>query len=112
MTIPYVLAHFIGDFLLQNDWLAVGKKRSSWICTLHVALYMMPFLLVDITLVQFTLIAIQHWAQDRTQFVSWYCRKLGIFQVELQHKVLPWGHFVVDQVFHFIWMWLVVNLVK
>lgn len=29
MNLPYILAHFIGDFLLQNDWMAVGKKKSK-----------------------------------------------------------------------------------
>jgi|GEM_PF-5375984 hypothetical protein len=29
MNLPYVLAHLIGDFLLQNDWQAVGKKKNG-----------------------------------------------------------------------------------
>ena len=109
MNIPYVLAHFIGDFLLQNDWMAIGKKRSSLICTVHVFFYMLPFLFVDLNGFQFLLIAIQHWIQDRTRFVGWYCSVFGLFQSELNQKTLPWGHFIVDQIFHFIWMWLVFN---
>lgn len=34
--IPYVLAHFVGDFLLQNDWMAVNKKKSNIVCTVHI----------------------------------------------------------------------------
>ena len=94
--IPYALAHFIGDFLLQNDWMARGKKKSSFICTVHVLIYMLPFLLVELSWIQFALIAIQHWLQDRTSFIGWYCRKLGTFQGELKQEVLPWGHFVID----------------
>ena len=109
INIPYILAHFIGDFLLQNDWMAVGKKKKSWICTIHVLFYMTPFLLVELTWIQFALIAIQHWLQDRTTFVAWYLRQTGGFQTELTHKTLPWGHFIVDQVFHFIWLWTVIN---
>lgn len=107
----YILAHFIGDFLLQNDWLAVGKKKSSFICSVHVLLYMLPFLLTDLNEIQLVLIALQHWFQDRTKFVSWWCRTVGSFQGELKQDVLPWGHFVVDQVFHFVWMYFVVNYV-
>lgn len=109
MALHWILAHFIGDFLLQNDWMAVGKKRSSWICTIHVLLYMLPFLLTDLRWGALVLIAVQHWLQDRTQFVGWWCKKMGSFQGELKQDVLPWGHFVVDQVFHFVWMWCVVS---
>jgi hypothetical protein len=109
MNLPYVLAHFIGDFLLQNDWQAVGKKKSSLICTMHVLLYMTPFLLTELSWLQLGLIALQHWLQDRSSFVGWWCKTMGSFQTELKQNGLPWGHFIVDQVMHFIWMWLVVN---
>lgn len=119
MNLPYVLAHFIGDFLLQNDWMAVNKKKSNLACLFHVILYMFPFCFVDITSFQFILIAVQHYFQDRTTFIAWWCRTMGSFQSELKHnalvrsnqfeRVLPWGHFVVDQIFHFIWLWVVIN---
>jgi len=105
--INYVLAHFIGDFLLQNDWMAKNKKQSSFICTIHVLCYMIPFLLVELNWIQFILIATQHWLQDRTKFIAWYCKLLGIFQGELKQNTLPWGHFVIDQIFHFIWLFIV-----
>jgi hypothetical protein len=108
MALPWILAHFIGDFLLQNDWMAVGKKKSSLICTIHVLLYMLPFLLTDLSWMALALIAVQHWLQDRTKFVGSWCKMMGSFQGELKQDVLPWGHFVVDQVFHFVWMWCVV----
>lgn len=69
---------------------------------------MTPFLLTDLSWLQLVLIAVQHWLQDRTKFVGWWCEKVGSFQSELKQDVLPWGHFVVDQVFHFVWMWCVV----
>lgn len=105
--IHYALAHFIGDFLFQNDWMARGKKNSSFICTVHVALYMLPFIFVEASFLQLSLIFIQHWIQDRTGFIGWYCKKLGTFQGELSQNVLPWGHFVIDQIYHFIWLWIV-----
>jgi len=109
MNLPWVLAHFIGDFLFQTDWMARGKKNSTFTCTIHVLFYMIPFLMVELSWIQFALIAVQHWVQDRSIFISWYCRKFGIFQSELKQNTLPWGHFVVDQIFHFIWMWIVMS---
>jgi len=80
---------------------------------------MFPFFLVELSQLQFVLIAVQHWLQDRTKFVGWWCKTMGSFQTELKHNalvdnnqyslILPWGHFVVDQVFHFIWLWIVFN---
>lgn len=108
-NISYILAHFIGDFLLQNDWMAVGKKKNSFICTVHVTLYILPFFLTELSLLQISLIYIQHWIQDRTTFIKWWCSITKSFQSELEKDSLPWGHFIVDQIFHFIWMWIVVS---
>ena len=108
--IPYILAHFIGDFLLQSDHMAVEKKNSSLVCTIHVLLYMAPFLFVELSWIQFLLIAVQHWIQDRSSFIGWYCRRFGIFQGELKQNVLPWGHFIVDQIFHFMWLYAIMQL--
>lgn len=111
INLPYILAHFIGDFLLQSDWQAINKKKSNYICFIHICLYMLPFLLVEITWVQFLLIGVQHYIQDRSKFISWYCKKIGSFQGELKQNVLPWGHFITDQIFHIIWMWIVFNFI-
>ncbi|HFK5582141.1 TPA: DUF3307 domain-containing protein [Elizabethkingia anophelis] len=108
----YILAHFIGDFLLQNDWMAQNKKKTSYACTIHVLFYLLPFLLTELTFAQILLIGIQHWLQDRTKFVSWWCKTTGSFQGELGKDCLPYGHFIVDQVFHFIWMWIVVSYIN
>lgn len=61
----WIFAHLIGDYLIQNDWMAQNKQKSSWACTVHVATYMIPFFFCGLTEWQFLLIAIQHWIQDR-----------------------------------------------
>lgn len=109
LKFPWILAHFIGDYLLQNDWMAVGKKRSNLICTVHVSLYMLPFIFTELNILQFILVYLQHWVQDRTTFISWWCKKMGSFQAELKTPALPWGHFIVDNVFHVIWVWMVIT---
>lgn len=38
------LAHLVGDFIFQNDWMAKGKKTSSLICLVHIITYLIPFL--------------------------------------------------------------------
>lgn len=34
-----IVGHLVGDYLLQNDWQAQGKKQSSWICSVHCVLW-------------------------------------------------------------------------
>ncbi len=36
-------AHFIGDFLLQTDWMAINKSKSWIALTQHVSVYAMTF---------------------------------------------------------------------
>lgn len=95
----YLVAHLVGDFLLQDDWMAQNKKRSSFACTVHVVVYMLPFLLLGLSWWQLTLIAIQHWAQDRSGFVMWYMKVAGKSDFA-EPPFAPWSIFVVDATFH------------
>lgn len=40
--------HLLGDYFLQNDWMAVNKSKFSalgwWACFIHCCLYSAPFL--------------------------------------------------------------------
>lgn len=46
MFVFLVLAHFVGDFLLQSDWMALNKGKRWDALALHVAVYMQPFFLL------------------------------------------------------------------
>lgn len=39
-----VIAHFVGDFLLQSDMIALNKRKDSIILIEHSLLYTLPFL--------------------------------------------------------------------
>lgn len=41
-----LIAHLVGDYLLQSDWMAQHKRRSTIACLLHALLYALPFLLL------------------------------------------------------------------
>jgi hypothetical protein len=106
-ALHWIYAHLIGDFLIQNDWMAEGKKRSSVICTVHVLTYMLPFLFCHLTPLQFLLIYAQHWLQDRTPFVIWFMRRTG-HEKFASPPMAPWSVIVVDQILHILWMAAVV----
>src|SRR5690349_5536539 len=74
--LPQLLcAHLVGDFLLQNQWMASSKMKSSLVCAAHVACYMIPFSAIafiasppfnpHIPLWMLCAISAQHFLQDR-----------------------------------------------
>jgi len=106
----WILAHLIGDFLIQSDYLALNKKRSSWICALHVITYMIPFLWCDLTYQQLLAIAIQHYIIDRTDVVVWFMHAKGSTQFALG-PCSPWSIIVIDNILHILWIAWIASLV-
>lgn len=105
---PYI-AHLIGDYLLQNDWMAFGKKQRSWICAVHILAYMIPFLFCGLAWWQLALIAVQHFAQDRTGFIMWLMKVKGSEKFATG-PCAPWSIIVTDNVVHIVWIAFVVSL--
>jgi hypothetical protein len=100
------LAHLIGDFILQNEWMATNKKRSSVACVVHTLSYLIPFLGCDLRWWQIAVIGIQHFVQDRSEFVLWWMRVWKRAHPESWID-LP---LYVDQVFHLVWIQFVIWL--
>lgn len=105
----WIYAHLIGDYLLQNDWMAKGKRVDSWICTIHVVIYMLPFIFTGLAWWKLLLIALQHWLQDRTNFVPWSLKFMGRHDFAAQ-PLAPWSIIVTDNIFHILWMAFVIAL--
>ena len=103
MLNPFI-AHLIGDFILQNDWMAGKKKGSHLVCLIHVLVYLIPFLFCSLKWWQIVLIGLQHFAQDRSEFVLWWLKKWKRVHPDYW-KELP---LYVDQSFHFVWIQIVV----
>ena len=106
----WIYAHLIGDFIIQNDWMALNKKKSWFHCAVHVLTYMIPFLWCELSWLQLGLIALQHYAIDRTNFVMWFMVAKG------QDKFAgppcaPWSIIVVDNILHILWIAAVVAYV-
>jgi len=109
MLMHWIYAHLIGDYLIQTDWMATGKKRSSGICAIHVLTYLVPFLFCGLAWWQLTLIGVQHFAQDRTGFVVWLMKVKGSTDFATG-PLSPWSIIVVDNVLHILWMAAVASL--
>jgi hypothetical protein len=68
MTLLAIAAHLAGDFILQNHWMQ-RKAQSSFVCTVHVLMYSLPWLALvsggQVGWLAFALIIGEHWLQDR-----------------------------------------------
>jgi hypothetical protein len=109
MHLHWLLAHFIGDFLLQNDWMAREKKKNDLACSAHVVAYMVPFFFCGFVWWQLLLIAAQHYAIDRSNFVYWFMGVTGRKQFR-EAPFAPWSLVITDNLLHIIWIVLLVWL--
>lgn len=105
----WVLAHFVGDFLLQTHEMAVRKKTSSIFCSFHVACYIVPFLLCGLAWWQLLLIMVQHFIQDRTGLVVWLMKVKGSAGF-IEPPFGPWSIIVMDNILHILWIAFVVRM--
>jgi len=103
----WIYAHLIGDYILQNDWMAQNKKDKSWNCFVHVMVYMLPFLLCGLAWWQLLLIAVQHYWLDRTEFVKWFMKWKGS-EIFATNVCFPWSQIVTDNILHILWIAFVV----
>ena len=73
-----IAAHMVGDYLLQTDAMARGKRHNWRIRALHVSLYVVPFLLLLLTypirpdrMAEFlALLWVTHFVTDSRQWAS------------------------------------------
>ena len=73
ITANQLLAHAVGDYLLQSDWAANAKTKEHRAAAAHVATYMLPFLLFRPSARAFLIIAATHFLIDRYRLARQVC---------------------------------------
>jgi hypothetical protein len=105
------VGHLVGDYILQNNWMASNKKKSSVHCAVHCAIWsacVAGFALWPIwTLVP---LFVTHFIQDRTKIIAWWMDGMG--QKEFRTGIYsPWSEVVVDNVWHILTIWCIWRIV-
>lgn len=98
-----IVGHLVGDYLLQNDWQAQGKKRSSLICGVHCLLWTIAVVVAAGWWVWWVppCLFLTHFIQDRTGVVLAWMKLIG--QESFSKPPLgPWSIIVVDNVWHIV----------
>lgn len=73
-TADQIVAHLVGDYLLQSHWMATEKTRNSVAAAIHAVAYTLPFAFITQNPVALALIAGLHFPVDRwrlARFVVW-----------------------------------------
>lgn len=111
-----IVGHMVGDYLLQNDYMALNKKKWSlkgwWCCSLHCALYTLAVCAVCgwWTPKLFALVFLSHMALDKTMLVVWWMRLYGSFRQTISGEFsmhVVWCYALVDNTIHLLSLWLI-----
>jgi hypothetical protein len=73
-TADQIVAHLVGDYLLQSHWMATEKTRNSVAAAVHAITYTLPFALITWSPIALLLVCVTHFAVDRwrlARFVVW-----------------------------------------
>ena len=68
-----LLAHLVGDYLIQSDWMANEKTKRWWPAIAHGLTYALPFLFVTQSPLALAAIAGTHVVIDRFRLARHVC---------------------------------------
>lgn len=116
-----IIGHLVGDYLLQNDWMALGKKKSSDICAVHCLIWTLSVMFFanwfgfeDAGYAGerywfkgwvFLFLFVTHFIQDRTQIVRFWMTRINRQPKFVEPPMAPWSLIVVDNVWHIVQIW-------
>ena len=73
VTADQLVAHAVGDYVLQSDWMASEKVKRSVAALAHVATYFLPFLLLTRSPAALAFIVGTHFVIDRWRLARYVC---------------------------------------
>jgi hypothetical protein len=118
-----IVGHLVGDYLLQNDWMAQNKKKRDWPCIIHCLIWTLCVMAFagwfgwkDAGYASeqywfrgwaFAALFLTHYAQDRTQIVRVWMTQINRQPQFAEPPLAPWSLIVVDNVWHIVTIWAV-----
>ena len=116
-TADQLVAHAVGDYLLQSEWMAVEKTKRSLPALIHCLFYLIPFLFITQNPATLAVIGGTHFVIDRwhlARYVAWLknrpwpgsaawpeCRATG-FHPDTPPWMATWLVIIIDNVMAFV----------
>jgi hypothetical protein len=117
ITGDQIIAHFVGDYILQSDWMVQHKGQKWSAAFVHVVFYSLPFLFLTTDPLVLAVIAGTHMVIDRwrlARHLIWIknwpwpgskpwseCKETG-FSPDLPKYLSTWLMIIVDNVIHIL----------
>ena len=99
----FIALHMLGDFVLQNNWMAKNKFTNSIALLLHVSVYSIPFFIlgyltlpIPLAFVMTSIIFILHTITDSDRWIT--------------NKEWPPGEILADQTLHALQLALIAQM--
>lgn len=73
ITADQLLAHAVGDYIIQSDWMANEKTKRSLAAAVHALTYAFPFMLLTHSFAALAVIVVTHFAIDRWRLARFVC---------------------------------------
>jgi hypothetical protein len=105
-----LLAHVVGDWLLQTEWQATHKATSWRALLTHVVVYHLVVLAALLWRVGYGVgevyavvvgLAVVHAVMDRKHTVAWFMR---VMRIAVEREPAGWLAIAVDQSLHLVWL--------
>lgn len=113
-----LLLHLLGDFVIQNDWMALNKKKPGaygfFACLIHCATYSLPFAFITGWSAVLLIFAC-HFIIDRYNLVTVFlslrngCDRGNFgFGPDRPIWLTVWLNIITDNTFHLTWNYVVI----
>ena len=66
----FLLCHLVGDYILQNDWIAMNKNKSTVHCLVHCLIYTACFTILTLSWKALLFIFVTHFIIDRFSIIT------------------------------------------
>ena len=68
-----LIAHLVGDYILQSSWMAKYKTKHSFPAAVHAVTYTLPFFLITLSAKALIVISVTHFFIDRYRLARYVC---------------------------------------
>lgn len=112
-----IIGHLVGDYLLQNDWMALNKKKPSpegnTACVIHCMIWSFAVVLFSgwyrspMAMWVCWALFLTHYIQDRTHIVKFWMTRINRQPKFVEPPMAPWSLIVVDNVWHIVTIWAI-----
>ena len=116
-TVDQLIAHGVGDYVLQSEWMAREKSKRSLAALVHSVFYVLPFLFITLNPYTLAVITGTHFVIDRwhlARHVAWLknrpwpgsrpwseCKATG-FDPDTPPWISGWLVVIIDNLMHII----------